>query len=235
MPTHTLPRHVHTEKQTWDLEALQDWRTSWCLSRLQMPTSGLLIKRTCAHVHMPHSEQSRSDGCRCECSLPENAHWYHSFHLCLSLCHSAAQSRIRSHIHHICWASGAWHTKTHTCTWETPLSPLFKRKTLGFWWLNAPVAPLSPSSWYHTSCSSMGCFQRADHSSLHCGSTIISAGINTKDNVRGYYNWLLSQVSKWQPLHPALSHRPQRGRMEAAAYKPAFKKTALLDALMCRT
>lgn len=142
--------------------------------------------------------------------------------LSVSLSLSCPES-YRSHIHHICWAFGAWHTKTHTYTWETPLSPLFKRKTIGFWWLNAPVAPLSPSSWCHTSCFSMGRFQRADHSSLHHGSTIISAGINTKDNVCGIYNWLLSQVRKWQPLRPALSHRPQRGRVEAAAHKPAFK------------
>lgn len=150
MPTHTSQTCTHTETNT-DLEALQNWRTFWCLSKLQMPTSGATgfqIKRTRTRAI------SRAQKWWAPMwTLSSRQRVLISFILLLSVSVTQLPRGVKDHTFIISAGPPVRDTQKHTRTPEQHLCSLFsKEKKLGFWWLNAPVAPLSPSSWYHMSC-----------------------------------------------------------------------------------
>lgn len=139
MPTHTSQTCTHTETNTY-LEALQNWRTFWCLSKLQMPTSGATgfqIKRTRTRAIFRAQKKWGAP----MWTLSSRRRVLISFILLLSVSLSLSCPEVCATHKNICVHPG-----------NTFVPYFLKKKKLGFWWLNAPVAPLSPSSWYHMSC-----------------------------------------------------------------------------------
>lgn len=177
--------------------------------------NGFQIKRTHAHVYMPYSRPRQKWWVLMwmwmlssrECIL-------RSFTLPLSvslLLRSPELYKI-THSSYLLGLRCTTHKSTHVHAGNT-FVPSFRKERIRILVAKCPSGPLVDITCH--AIFSMSRFQRGDHYRLHCGCTIISAGINTKDEAHVIYNSLLSQVSKWQPLHPALSHRPQRGKMEA--------------------
>lgn len=220
MCLHTLPRHVYTHKKQTRI-----WRLYWIegpsdayrgFRRLHLSKWVLDKAHTCTSTHAAFRAQQQWWLLMWTLSSRERILISFTLPLSVSLSLTCPELYTITHSSYLWRLQCMTHKTTHAHA-GNPFVPSFLKERIRILVAERPSGP--PCHPYlDITCNatfSMCRFQWEDHYSLHCGCTIISAGINTKDEVHGIYNQLLSQVSKWQPLHPALSHRPQRGQMEA--------------------